>query len=88
MHFGDGSTIQIAGKWSILLVCKNGEQQLISEVYFIPALHSNILSLGQMTEIGYKVEMLHEYLRLHDEGGRLIMKVQRFKNRLYTIALY
>ena len=40
-----------------------------------------------MTEIRYKFEMVHEYLRIHDEGGRLMMKVKRSKNRLYKIAL-
>ncbi|KAJ9557664.1 hypothetical protein OSB04_012278 [Centaurea solstitialis] len=86
VRFGDGSRVSIAGKGTILLECKNGEQQVVSEVYYIPALHSNILSLGQLTEIGYKVEMVDEYLRLRDEVGRLVMKVQRSKNR-YKIAL-
>ncbi|KAJ9544831.1 hypothetical protein OSB04_024538 [Centaurea solstitialis] len=31
--------------------------------------------------------MVDEYLRLRDEVGRLVMKVQRIKNRLYKIAL-
>lgn len=57
-------------------------------MYFIPALQSNNLSLGQMTEIGYKIEMLNEYLKIHDEGDRLMMKVQRSKNRLYKIVLH
>ena len=40
-----------------------------------------------MTEEGYKIEMLHQYLRVHDVHGRLVMKVQRSKNRLYKITL-
>ena len=49
VRFGDGSKVQIKGRGTILLECKNGEQQVIFEVYYIPALQSNILSLGQMT---------------------------------------
>ncbi|KAI3782063.1 hypothetical protein L2E82_12095 [Cichorium intybus] len=86
--FGDRSKVQIKGKGMMLLDCKNGEQLIIPEVYFILALRSNIISLGQMTEEGYKVEMLHEFLRVHDENMRLIMKVQRSKNRLYKIVLH
>lgn len=88
VRFGDGSRVQIKGKGTILVECKNKEQLVIPEVYYIPALRSNILSLGQMTEEGYRVEMLHEFLRMHDERNRLIMKVQRSKNRLYKIVLH
>ncbi|KAI3771566.1 hypothetical protein L6452_02731 [Arctium lappa] len=41
VRFGDGSNVKIAGKGSILLECRTGEQQLISEVYYIPALHNS-----------------------------------------------
>ncbi|KAJ9560132.1 hypothetical protein OSB04_005292 [Centaurea solstitialis] len=88
VRFGDGSKVQIKGKGTILLECRNGEQQVIQDVYFIPALHSNILSLGQMTEDGYKIEMLHEYLYVHDDNRRLVMKVKRSRNRLYKIVLH
>lgn len=46
VRFGDGSKVQIEGKGSILLKCKNGDQHIVSEVYYILALRSNIISLG------------------------------------------
>ncbi|KAJ0941493.1 putative RNA-directed DNA polymerase [Helianthus annuus] len=87
VRFGDGSKVQIKGKGTILFKCKNGEQLVLPDVYFIPALNSNILSLGQMTEVGYEVNMRSDYLKMHDVNGRLMMKVQRSKNRMYKIAL-
>ncbi|XP_076947543.1 uncharacterized protein LOC143619520 [Bidens hawaiensis] len=86
VKFGDGSTIKIEGKGSIVFDCKNGEQRVFNDVYYIPKLCSNILSLGQLTEVGCKVVMVDEYLWLYEnevEGGRLLMKVPRSKNRLY-----
>ncbi|XP_051118101.1 uncharacterized protein LOC127242564 [Andrographis paniculata] len=71
VRLGYNSKVQIAGKGSILMKCKNREQQLISEVYFIPALHSNI----------------NDYLMIHDDVGRLNMRVERSRNGLYKIAL-
>ncbi|KAD5802449.1 hypothetical protein E3N88_13809 [Mikania micrantha] len=62
-------------------------QQEIRDVYYIPALQSNIISLGQMTEASYKVEMMQDYLWLRDEMQRLVMKVQCSANRLYKITL-
>ncbi|KAK1423646.1 hypothetical protein QVD17_18952 [Tagetes erecta] len=87
VRFGDGSKVQIHGKGTILFECKNGDQLSISDVYFIPALTSNILSLGQLTEDDYDIRMRHDFLRMFDERGRLVMKVQRSANRLYKIAL-
>nr|GEY67820.1 zinc finger, CCHC-type [Tanacetum cinerariifolium] len=54
---GDRSYVQIKGKGSILLGCKNNEQKIVSDIYYIPNLKSNILSLGQLTEIGCKIIM-------------------------------
>lgn len=51
VKFGDGSTIKIEGKGSIVFDCKNGER-VFNDVYYIPKLRSNILSLGQLTEAG------------------------------------
>lgn len=43
VKFGDGSTVEIKGKGSVSLSCKNGEERLLREVYFIPSLRSNII---------------------------------------------
>lgn len=87
VRFGDGSKVQIEGKGTVLFEFKNGDQQVLQDVYFIPALHKNIISLGQMTEVGYKVEMLGNYLWMWDDVGRLIMRVHRGLNRLYKVTL-
>ncbi|GKB95149.1 hypothetical protein Tco_0981286 [Tanacetum coccineum] len=57
VRFGDGSYIEIKGKGSILIECDDEKQRIISHVYYIPSLKSNLLSLGQFTEIGCKVVM-------------------------------
>ncbi|KAL7605046.1 uncharacterized protein LOC111908593 [Lactuca sativa] len=62
-------------------------QFIILDVYYISALHSNIISLGQMTEEGYDIGKKRDFLKMYDAGGCLIMKVQRSKNRLYKIRL-
>ncbi|KAK1422289.1 hypothetical protein QVD17_25292 [Tagetes erecta] len=87
VRFGDGSFVEIKGKGSILLECKNGEQKIISHVYYIPHLKNNILSLGQMTESGCKVVLDNDQLLMYDQNKRLLLKVSRSKNRLYRINL-
>ncbi|KAK9076273.1 hypothetical protein SSX86_004606 [Deinandra increscens subsp. villosa] len=87
VRFGDDSKVNIKGKGTILFKCKTGDQLIVENVYYIPALTSNILSLGQMTEVGYDIWMKNNFLKVYDEQERLVMKVVRSANRLYKIML-
>lgn len=87
VKFGDGSYVDIDGKGSILFKAKTGEHKLLTDIYFIPELRSNILSLGQATEQGCDVRMKNEFLTLKDPEGRLLVKVKRSPNRLYKLKV-
>nr|GEX08102.1 zinc finger, CCHC-type [Tanacetum cinerariifolium] len=87
VRFEDGSYIDIKGKGSILIECDDEKQRIISHVYYIPDLKSNLLSLGQFTEIGRKVVMEDDELRLYDMDNKIFMKVTRQSNRLYKANL-
>lgn len=52
VKFGDGSAVEIKGKGLINFKCKNGEEIVLRDVYYIPTLCSNIISLGQLSENG------------------------------------
>lgn len=74
--------ICIKGKGSIVVKCKNGEERMLKDVYYIPSLRSNIISLGQLSEEENKVVMCREFLWVRDSQGHLVMKVKRSMNRL------
>ena len=69
------------------LRCKNGEERTLSDVYFIPCLRSNIISLGQLTEEGNQVTIKGEYMWIHEREGRLLMKIKKSANRLYKLFI-
>ncbi|XP_042003851.1 uncharacterized protein LOC121752829 [Salvia splendens] len=48
--FGDSSKVAVQGKGNILIKLKNGNHGFIYDVYCVPAMKSNILSLGQLME--------------------------------------
>ncbi|XP_076939205.1 uncharacterized protein LOC143607750 [Bidens hawaiensis] len=87
VKFGDESCIDIRGKGSVLIEGKTGEQRLLTDVYYIPSLQCNIISLGQATEGGCEIHMKHDLLTIKDDIGKLLVKVTRTKNRLYKINL-
>jgi len=88
VRFGDDSTVEIQGKGTIVFQGKRGDQWVLSDVYYIPKLKSNLVSLGQLTEIGYKVMLDDDELEVCDkQSERMIMRVSRTQNRLYKIDL-
>ncbi|GJT66238.1 uncharacterized mitochondrial protein-like protein [Tanacetum coccineum] len=64
IKFGDGSCVRIKGKGFILFQGKNGEQKLLKDIYYIPALRSNVIRLGQATisgcDIRIRVNLMHK----------------------------
>ncbi|CAA7042014.1 unnamed protein product [Microthlaspi erraticum] len=87
VRFGDDSRVDIRGKGYILFTNKDGERKILTDVYYIPDLRSNIISLGQATESGCHVSMKENYLTVHDREGKLLVKANREKNRLYKVLM-
>ncbi|XP_073362959.1 uncharacterized protein [Aegilops tauschii subsp. strangulata] len=79
--------MQIEGRGMIMFQCLNGEHLVLSEVYFIPRLCSNIVSLGQLDESAYETHISHGVLQLRDPGGRLLALVQCNHGCLYVLSL-
>jgi hypothetical protein len=85
VKFGDGSVVQIEGMGTILFQCKNGEHHAFAGVFFIPKLTTNIVSVGQLDEGGFRTIIDGGVMVIRDFEGRLLAKVQRSLNRLYIL---
>nr|GEZ32224.1 uncharacterized mitochondrial protein AtMg00810-like [Tanacetum cinerariifolium] len=66
---------------------KNGKQKLLKDVYYIPALQSNVISLGQAIISRYDISIRGEFLTMRDSWGGLLIKVPHNENRLYKAQL-
>jgi hypothetical protein len=87
VKFGDGSVVEIEGVGTVLFICKNGELRSLTGVHLIPKLMSNIVSLGQLDEIGYEIVICDVVMCVRDEQRRLLAKVQRAPNHLYVMYM-
>ena len=87
VKFGDGSTVEIKGRGSIILKCMDGQECVLNEVYFIPNIHSYSISIGQMSEDGNIVMIRGEHMWVYDKEEKLLMKVKRSQNRLYKLII-
>jgi hypothetical protein len=87
VRFGDGSIVQIKGCGTILFAYKNGEHQTLGNVYFIPRLTANIISCGQLDEIGYQILVEGGVMHVRDEHMRLLAKIHHNPRRLYVLNI-
>ena len=87
VSFGDESKIPVKGKGKILIRLKNGRQQFISNVYYVPNMKNNILSLGQLLEKGYDIHMKDGSLSIRDNRSNLITKVPMSRNRMFLLNI-
>ena len=87
VSFGDASKVKVEGKGTISYLQKDGLIGSIEDVYYVPDLKTNILSLGQLTEKGASILMKDRTLHLKDKAGYLIAAVEMERNRMYKLNL-
>ncbi|KAJ4700820.1 Retrovirus-related Pol polyprotein from transposon TNT 1-94 [Melia azedarach] len=87
VSFGDDSKIAVKGRGNILIQLKDGRHQFIGNVYYVPNMKINILSLGQLLEKGYDIHMKDYSLFIRDDKGNLITKVKMSKNRMFSLNI-
>nr|KYP54002.1 hypothetical protein KK1_000168 [Cajanus cajan] len=87
VSFGDDSKVAVKGRETIKVMQKDGRVGEIRNVYDVPELKNNILSMGQMMEKGNSVLMKDRVLYLKDKYDRLIARVEMKKNQMYKLDL-
>ncbi|XP_066323940.1 uncharacterized protein [Miscanthus floridulus] len=75
VRFGNGSVVKIEGRDTILFACKNEEHHTLANTYFIPRLTTNVISVGQLNEVGFQVLVEGGVIIIRDEERRLLAKV-------------
>ncbi|GAU35304.1 hypothetical protein TSUD_389290 [Trifolium subterraneum] len=83
----DESKVAVKGKGNVLIRLKNGDHQFISNVYYVPNMKSNILSLGQLLEKGYDIQLKNNNLSIRDHSNKFIAKVPMSRNRMFVLNI-
>ncbi|XP_050909613.1 uncharacterized protein LOC127123438 [Lathyrus oleraceus] len=87
VSFEDDSKIPVKGKGKILIRLKNESHQFISNVYYVPDMKNNILSLGQLLEKGYDIHLKEHSLLLRDCRHNLIAKGPMSNNSMFLLKI-
>lgn len=87
VRFADDSYVSVEGVGKILIQQKSGRQAYIHEVLYVPSMKNNLLSLGQLLEKGYSMNLEKGNLKLIDNKGRLVLIAPLSKNRTFKINI-
>jgi hypothetical protein len=87
VRFGDGSIVRIEGRGTILYQCKTDEHRALPNVYFIPRLDTNIMSVGQLDEDDHEVKIHRGVMQIREDGGWLLARIMRGPTCMYMLEL-
>ncbi|KAF1867906.1 hypothetical protein Lal_00012802 [Lupinus albus] len=79
------STYYGRGRGQISIMLKDESQNFIGDVFCAPGLPHNLLSMGQLLEKSYNMQIHNGFCTLIDINGRFITKVRRTPNRLFPL---
>jgi hypothetical protein len=82
---GDRSVVEIKGRRTIVFTCKNREHNALTRAYFIPRLTVDIISLGQLIEVGCQIIIDPSAPKIYEPGRKLLARVIRSPSHLYML---
>jgi len=77
-------TMKVVAKGSVRMQV-GGVTQIISNVYFVPELKNNLLSLGQLQERGLTILIQNGTCKVFHSGKGLIMQTNMSRNRMFYV---
>jgi hypothetical protein len=85
VRFGDGLVVHIEGCGTIIFSTKSIEHCAFIGIYFIPKLKTNILSVGQLDEIGYEILIKSSIMCIKDAEDQMLARIPHAVNWLYVL---
>ncbi|KAA0063962.1 integrase [Cucumis melo var. makuwa] len=81
---GDNTRLQVKGQGDILVKTKKGTKR-VTNVFYVPGLKHNLLSIGQLLQRGLKVSFEGDICAIKDQAGVLITKVKMTANKMFPL---
>ena len=88
LKLGNDNIVEVKGKGTINVITKLGKKS-ISDVYFVPGLKHNLISVGQLTRKGYKVIFENNVFTIFDisPSDMMIAMVEMTNNRMFPLHM-
>jgi len=87
VRFANNNTVMAEGLGRVLIHRKDGKRSSINEVLYVLTMHSNLLSLGQLLEKGYKTMLEGHHMKIFYQKGRMIIKAPVSSNKTFKTEI-
>lgn len=87
VKLGNNTSICVMGKGNIN-VSMNNIMYTITNVFYVPALKSNLISLGHLQEKGFSIVIQKSYCQIHHPHKGLVAEVKMTENRMFPLKTY
>jgi hypothetical protein len=87
IRFADDRTMKVEGVGKVMIRKKDGSLCFITGVLYVPGMKSNLLSIGQLLEKGYRMVLEDKAMKVYDTEQRLLVKAILSKNRIFKVEL-
>ncbi|MCI01710.1 retrovirus-related pol polyprotein from transposon tnt 1-94 [Trifolium medium] len=84
VRLGDDSKMAVMGKGNVKLNVE-GIIQVIIDVYFLPGLKNNLLSIGQLQQKNVTIIFSNDQCKVYHDHSDLIISTHMSANRMYVI---
>lgn len=84
VKLGDNSLLPVIGKGDVNLRI-NGRSHVITDVYLVPDLTSNLVSLGQLVQKGCGILMQHGVCKIYHPERGLVIQSKMTANRVFKV---
>lgn len=85
VKLGDNSKMAVMGKGNVRMEI-GGASHIITNVYYIPELKNNLISIGQLLEKGFSILMQNGVCRLYHPSRGFIMETVMTVNRMFVVT--
>jgi hypothetical protein len=87
ISLGDDHSVKASGKGVVPILTKQGEVKNILDVYYVPNIKHNLLSVGQLMVHDYDVTFHNNTCTILNQTKRLVAKVPMTKNILFPLEM-
>lgn len=84
VKLGNNSRMNVAGKGKLKLLI-NGVNLVVTDVYYVPELKNNLLSIGQLQERGLAILIKGGMCKIYHPERGLIIKTDMSANRMFVL---
>ncbi|KAK0589490.1 hypothetical protein LWI29_015036 [Acer saccharum] len=84
VKLGNNSRMTVMGKGNVRLKV-NGLTHVVTEVFFVPDLKNNLLSIGQLQEKGLEILIKHGLCRIYHPTKGLLIQTAMSANRMFIL---